>query len=317
MVRTLRPELASIVFIGAIAAAARLTGFDLLMFPELGALSNDIAKRPHGTWATAPLMLVITPLMTAVAGLWITNHLAFGVVSVLLDVVVAMGMIELIQSPIAPGISAGLLPLILQVHSWWYPSAITVGTAALAIISIVHRRFRPLPAITTARDEVDDDLEKAAAKPAWLLPFLLVLAGLAFLATWSGLHFLIYPPLVVIGFEMFAHPLVCPWADRPWHLPLACTLAALIGVCLVNLLGAGVLAAMLSMVAGVTVLRALDLRAPPVLAVGLLPMVLTSPGYGFAATVLAGTSILTISFRLWQAVCLRFIGLGCQTADRQ
>ncbi|MBD8880832.1 HPP family protein [Rhodanobacter sp. 7MK24] len=315
MTRIPGAELGSIVFIGVIAAAARMTGFDLLMFPELGALSNDIMKRPYGTWATAPVMLVITPLVTAVAGLWITDHLAFGVASVLLDVVVAMGVIELIQSPIAPGISAGLLPLVLQVHSWWYPPAITVGTGALAITGIVHRRFQPKPAVSLARDEVDDDLEKAAAKPVWLLPFALVLTALAYLATWTGRHFLLYPPLVVIGFEMFAHPLVCPWADRPWHLPLACTLSALIGVSLVTWLGAGVLAAMLSMAASVVTLRVLALRAPPVLAVGLLPMVLNSPDYSFAASVLVGTLILTISFRLWQATCLRFMGLHLP-ADR-
>src|SRR6202012_1782717 len=104
---------------------------------------NDIIRRPHGTWASAPAMLVLTPLVTAIAGVWIANHMAFGALSVMLDVVIALGVIEAIRSPIAPAISAGLLPLVLGVHSWWYPPAITVGTASLAVIGIMQRRHHP------------------------------------------------------------------------------------------------------------------------------------------------------------------------------
>jgi hypothetical protein len=304
--RSLAPELGSVAFMGVIQLAAGMKGLDLLMFPELGALSNDILRRPSGAWATAPLMLVITPLITAVAGLWIANHMTFGVSSVLLDVVISMSLIELIRSPIAPGISAGLLPLVLGVHSWWYPLAITVGTGALAIISIVRQRIQPPPA-PSMRENIDDTMEKPAPRPIWLLPYLLLLTGLACLAERTGLHFLLFPPLVVIGFEMFAHPLVCPWAIRPWHLPLACTLSAAAGVSLVALLGAGVLAAVLAMSISLVILRTIRLYAPPVLAVGLLPMVIHPVDYTFVATVMASTLILTIAFRLWQALYVRFI----------
>jgi hypothetical protein len=310
LLRTFFLESTSVVFIGAIAFLARWTGFDLLMFPELGALASDIIKRPHGTWARAPVMLVLTPLLTAVIGLWINQHMAFGVVSVLLDVVLAMVLIEAIRSPIAPGISAGLLPLVLDVHSWWYPLAITVGTAALAIISILRLRFHPPRPAPSISDKVDNIMEKPAAKPLWLVPFLLLLAGLAFAAQRDGWRMLLFPPLVVTGFEMFAHPLVCPWARRPWRLPFACALSALVGIAAVNEMGPGVGAAALSMAAGLLILRALDLYAPPALAVGLLPMVLTHPTYRFVAAVLISTVTLTIGFRIWQEICLRW--LRCQ-----
>ena len=305
--RTFCLESTSVVFIGAIAFLARWTGFDLLMFPELGALANDIIKRPHGTWARAPVMLVLTPLLTAVIGMWINQHMAFGVVSVLLDVVLAMVLIEVIRSPIAPGISAGLLPLVLDVHSWWYPLAITVGTAALAIISILRLRWHPPRPAQSISDKVDNVMEKPAAKPLWLVPFLLLVTGLAIAAQRDGWRMLLFPPLVVTGFEMFAHPLVCPWARRPWRLPLACALSALVGVATVNQWGPGVGAAVLSMTAGLLVLRELDLYAPPVLAVGLLPMVLPHPTYRFVMAVLMSTVALTIAFRIWQVICLRWI----------
>jgi hypothetical protein len=54
------------------------------------------------------------------------------------------------------------------------------------------------------------------------------------LAQWSGWRFLLFPPLAVIGFEMFAHSASCPWAGRPLTLPLACALSATGGVAMVG-----------------------------------------------------------------------------------
>jgi hypothetical protein len=90
LLRTIFVRFGSVAFIGAIALVARLTSFDLLMFPELGALSSGIIRRPYGTWASAPAMLILTPLVTAIAGLWITSHKAFGVVAAVLDVTIAL-----------------------------------------------------------------------------------------------------------------------------------------------------------------------------------------------------------------------------------
>lgn len=303
----LRIQFGSVIFISMTALAVRLSGFGLLMFPELGALSDDIIKRPYGKWASAPYMLVLTPLITAVAGVWVTNHLAFGVCSVLLITFASIGVIELVRSPIAPAISAGLLPLVLDVHTWWYPAAITVGTASLAIVSMVRRQFHPHRSPTSMRNTIDNIMEKAPTNPLWLLPFLLLLIGITLLAKIHGLRFLLFPPLVVIGFEMFAHPLVCPWAMRPWRLPFACTLGAAIGVSAVILLGPGIGAASISMIAGILTMRAVDLHAPPVLAIGLLPMIMPHPAYSFAPLVLMSTVALTAVFRMWQGLCLRWL----------
>ncbi|MDE1895298.1 MAG: hypothetical protein KGH90_13315 [Xanthomonadaceae bacterium] len=296
----------SVLFIGAIAAMAHLGGAGLLMFPELGALSNDIFKRPGGTWARAPAMLLLTPLLTAVAGLLIARHMSFGLAAVLLDVGASVTLIHLMRSPIAPAISAGLLPLVLGVHSWWYPPAITFGTAALAVLSVIRRRIEPPVAPSTARDVVDDTMECTPSAPGWLPPFMIVVALLAGLAQATGLRFILFPPLVVIAFEMFAHPQVCPWAVRAWRLPLACALGAAAGVAAVGLFGAGAAAAMTAMAVGLLVLHRLDLHAPPVLAVGLLPLVMPHPGWPFVVAVATGTSLCIVAFRLWQAVAARW-----------
>ena len=122
----------------------------------------------------------------------------------------------------------------------------------------------------------------------------------ALLAALSGERLLLYPPLVVIGFEMFAHTRICPWARRPLVLPLACALTAAAGVFFVSLLGAGPFAAVLSMAFGVVMLRILALHVPPALAVGLLPFVMVHPTYGFPIAVAIGTFLLILSFLMWQ-----------------
>ena len=301
-----RAGLGSALFMGLIALTARLSGVGLLMFPELGALSHDILKRPHGTWASAPLMLVLTPLVTAIMGIAITRHMDYGALSVLLDVLASVLVISASRSPIAPAISAGLLPLVLGVHSWWYPAVITFGTALLAVLSVIQCRLYPPPSRPTARDVVDDVMERTPPALGWLLPFVWVVTLLSGLAQWTGLRFILFPPLVVIGFEMFAHPQVCPWAARPWRLPLACVLSAAAGVGAVGLFGAGMGAAIVVMILGIIILHLLDLHGPPALAVGMLPMVIPHPGWVFVAAVGIGTTLCIVTFRLWQTVCVRW-----------
>ncbi|MDE2155205.1 MAG: hypothetical protein KGJ32_04815 [Xanthomonadaceae bacterium] len=293
---------------GLIALIARLTGVEFVLFPELGALSHDILKRPHGTWARSPIMLVATPVATALVGTLITRHLAYGALPVLLDIGASVLMIFVSRSPIAPAISAGLLPLTMGYRSWWYPPSIVLGTGLLAVISVVVRRWSvqsqsPSPASPdSVRDRVDDTMEIAPFYLGWVSPFLVLLVMLAGIAQWTGMRFVLFPPLVVIAFEMFAHPRVCPWARRVWHLPLACTASAALGVLLVALFGVGIAGTMLSMLGSVLILRALDLHAPPALAVGLLPMIIPHPDYRFVVAVLTGTIMLVGVFVCWRRI---------------
>ena len=132
--------------------------------------------------------------------------------------------------------------------------------------------------------------------------YLPIIALLATLAACSGLRFILFPPLAVIGYELFADPRHCPWALRGWRLPLACTLAAAAGVALVLLCGVGALAAMAALAFGIGVLYVLDLHAPPVLAVGLLPLLIAQPGPGFVLAVALGSSLMMLAFVAWRRV---------------
>jgi hypothetical protein len=296
--RRVAAELISLLYIAIIAEVAIATGAIYILFPELGALSHDIFTRPRGSWARAPLLLVMTPVMTAVVGTLITRNLPYGYLSVVLTVAGALAIVLALRSPIAPAISAGLLPLILGVRSWWYPPGIVFGTVLLAILSIVWRRFVTAPSKATVPSPDEDTAP--GAESWWPIAALMLLVVIAVaVVEFTHMRFVLFPPLVVIGFEMFVHTRRCPWADRIVSLPMVCVLTAAGGFLCQHYLGVGPGASLVAMAWGVLMLRAFDLHVPPALAVALLPQVMDSPTIFYPVAVGVGTLLMTASFALY------------------
>jgi hypothetical protein len=130
-------EILALIYMGAIAFSARTAGFSLLLFPELAALSHDVFTRPRGKWASQPWLLVLTPTITALFGLFVVRHTNFNALALTLIVVVSLLVIKLLKSTIAPAISAGVLPMVLAERSWIYPVDIFAGLGLLALVLLV------------------------------------------------------------------------------------------------------------------------------------------------------------------------------------
>jgi len=306
-------ELIALVYIAIIAEIALATGAFYVLFPELGALSHDVMTRPRGTWANAPLLLAITPALTGVIGIVFTRSLPYGYLSVLLTVGGAIAVVLALRSPIAPAISAGLLPLVLGVKSWWYPPAIALGTVLLAALSVPWKKYcaiRIAPAPVQSEevreelreDLVDDLIELPPHGYGWLVVLMAFVAVAVFFVKLTGLRFVLFPPLVVIGFEMLGHTAICPWAKKPLRLPVACFLTALGGFVSWHFLGVTPLAAACSMAWGIAVLRVCDLHVPPALAVALLPLVMDRPTLAYPFAVGIGTTLLSLWFLAYQRI---------------
>src|SRR6516225_7997329 len=296
-------ELIALVYIAMIAEIAHATGAFYVLFPELGALSHDVFTRPRGTWAEAPVLLAITPVITGAIGIFFTRALPYGYLSVLLTVGGAVAVILTLKSPIAPAISAGLLPLVLGVKSWWYPPGVLLGTVLLAALSLPWKSLTSVPLLPlerTSEDIADDVVERIPGGYYWLFALMLFVVIGVGAAKWTGLRFILFPPLVVIGFEMFGHTATCPWAKRPLLLPIACFLTAAGGLLFWRLLGDRPSAAACAMGWGILVLRVFDLHVPPALAVALLPFVMASPTVAYPFSVGIGTLLMTLWFLLYQ-----------------
>lgn len=131
----------------------------------------------------------------------------------------------------------------------------------------------------------------------------------------TGLRFLLFPPLAVLGFEMFSHPRTCAWGRRPLLMPLACFLTAGGGYLFWRLGGLHPLTAAASMAWGFLVLYILKLHVPPAMAVALIPMIMTRPTAAFPVAVALGTVLLTICYLLYRWL-LRSSRVRRQEADR-
>jgi hypothetical protein len=92
---------------------------------------------PSGKRARSPFILALTPPLTGVVGVCIVKAFPYGPLSMILAIVLCIAIVRGLRSPVAPAISAGVLPVALSVDSWLYPLAIAVGTSMLAGIAIM------------------------------------------------------------------------------------------------------------------------------------------------------------------------------------
>lgn len=299
-----------------IMVAAQCGGQHYLFFPGLAALAYDVLTRPWGKWASQPARLVLTPSLGAVVGVWVTRQFRYHGVAVIALVTLCLLIVAALKSNIAPTIAAGVLPLVLGIKTWIYPSSIAVSLVVLLCLLLpwqryCRRRYRWSGA--TAATNLDDVLETPPGGHAWLVPFYAFVTVMAICAEASGLRLLLFPPLIVIAYAMFAHPESCPWAGKPVALLAACSLISTAGWIAVNVWGKGAFAAGCAMVFGIIVLRVLRFHMPPALAIGLLPLVIPSLSIEFPVSVTIGAAALTLAYLLYRRLNTR--SAQCQTLN--
>jgi hypothetical protein len=307
------PVLATASFLALITALAKASGIGYLLFPELGALGSVVFTDPRGSWARSPLLLAITPFLTALPGVLITRSLPYGPLAVLLDVAVCLLVISGLRSPIVPALSAGVLPLALGITSWHYPLAILAGTGGLALLVILRPRIARGLRLPPAAPSAGPGPARTSAAPSlrtWLPPLAIFLAGGLVLVEVLGSHLVLYPPLMVIAYEMLAQPQHCPWHGRGRAVLVVTGGAALAGWLLVQILGVVPLATLLAVLATALLLHLTCLKCPPAYGLALLPFVIPTPPQTYALLTLAGTAWLLLVVELHRARERRRAGGG-------
>lgn len=281
-----RSDLAVAAFLAAISWIAAVVHLPYVLFPELGALAWAILGQAHHPWARSPALLMLTPLLTGAVGLAVTRHLAYGPLAVLLAVGGSLLVVAALRSPVAPALSAGLLPLALGIRSWTYPFALLIGTAGLALW--IDRRRTAVP-------QPSEPGDAPAPVPAGLPPllswgpvFLVFLLGGLLGVQLLGSPLVLFPPLLVIAFERLAHRQHCSWRHRPGAVLVTANAAALLGLVLEQLLGATPPAVFLASLAAATLLRLSRLCFPPAMGMALLPFVIPQPPLAYPLFTLVG-----------------------------
>jgi hypothetical protein len=301
-------EALSVTFMAAIVAAANLLQLGYVLFPELGALSSDVLLRPQGKWAKVPWQLIATPTLTAVLGIAVGRIAPYGVIPILFTMVASIGIIRFLRSAVAPAISAGVLPIVLGVTSWLYPLCILGTLTALTALLLLWRTTpigKGLSGQSSAARNTVEVLESPPQAKGWFVALFGFVAIMGGAAQFTGWRFLLFPPLIVIAYEMLGHPETCPWAKRPFVFPMICSVAALAGVESVLKIGVNPVSSTLVLAMTLVLLRVCKLRMPPALAIGLIPFVMSSPTPNYAVSVLIGTLALTLWFLAFRKLILR------------
>jgi hypothetical protein len=143
---------------------------------------------------------------------------------------------------------------------------------------------------------VIDELESAPHDRFWVVTLLIFVLLLGVPAQLTGLRFILFPPLIVMAYELFGHPEIPGWMECPALFPLVCVLTACVGVVACHLCRSSAIGVMLTVLCSIAILRAFKVHMPPALAVGLLPFVMTAPNMRYALSVGIGTVALTLCF---------------------
>lgn len=143
-------------------------------------------------------------------------------------------------------------------------------------------------------------LETQPKRYTWLVVLFLFTTAISALASVTGWRFILFPPLLVMAYEMFGHTEACAWAKPPFYFPLACFLTAAMGVLPCRWIRPEPIAVMITLAVSVVLLRVFRLRMPPAISIGLLPFVMMSPTLKFAWSVGIGSVALTVAFLLYR-----------------
>ena len=305
------PCLATATYIALMTALARASGISYLLFPELGALASVVLADPLSSWARSPKLLALTPVLTAVPGVLVTRTMPYGPTALILDLAICLLVIRLLRSPVIPAISAGVLPLVLGITSFLYPVAILVGTGGLALIVMLRSQLMPPLARAQVSPSVPTISTLVAPKSwlqrvPWLLPLAVFLLGALVMVQLLGSHLVLYPPLLVIAWEMLANADECPWQGRSLAVLVVTAGAAVAGTVLVLALGVSPLAAFLAVLVTALLLRLARLRCAPAFGLALLPFVIPAPTLAYPLLTLAGTAWLLLVVKLDQILKIRF-----------
>jgi len=270
--------LAVLLLVIAMFTAALSLSQKEIIFPELAALAVGAWVLGNQRWLDRPLLICISPTLAAVTGTIIVHFLSqYQVVAILLAFVVVSIELSLMRSHITPSISAAILPIFLQIDSLYYPLAVGVLTA---IIALPQQML-----LLTDKKQLDGtgeivQLEQNKGRNflQWLGIFTVV-SSMTFVAFDLHWQFIVAPPLIVTFVEIIRHKE--GMSGKRFKLVVLLGSAALWGTfSMIGLHNMGQLP--LVFVAGCSVIgvlilfRLLKFSFPPAMAIALLPTIISS-----------------------------------------
>lgn len=284
----------------AMVGAAELLGEREVIFPEITALTVGAIAAPKHSWRVSRTRMALLIALCSVIGILIVRFSPLPKAAGLAAAYALCQVIFLLsRTSFAPLISAAALPVLMGTDTIIYPISAVSMTALTCLAQYVLERagicqpeeFRPLPG-------PDGFMWGSAAVRT------VVAAALAFPLISFGAQFCIAPPLLV-AFTEFSNP-QSKARSKPVRTVLIIAACALAGAAsrylLCTLAGFPLtVAAVISVVAALAVMRAAGQFIPPAGALGVLPMIIPEESLlVYPAEVLAGAAVFMAA-----ALCFR------------
>lgn len=284
-----------VILAAAMVGAAEMLGEKEIIFPEITALTVGAIAAPKQSWRVSRLRMVILILLCSVLGILIVRFSPLPkAANLVLAYLVCQALYLCSGTSFAPMISAAALPVLMDTETIIYPiSAVTMTLLTVTAQYILERagkykreEFTPLP----RRDGFC--WLSAAART-------IIAAALAVPLIHFGYNFCIAPPLLV-AFTEFSNP-ESGARKRPIKTVLIITGCAASGAVFRYLLcvifGLPLtLAAVLSVLTALIIMRFAKQYIPPAGALGVLPMIIPAEALLiYPAEIFAGAAVFMLA----------------------
>jgi len=279
-----------------------------IIFPEGAALVMGIWVVGLPGWSSSRWRVALLPPAFACAGVLLLRLDLSQTAAVLLAVTVGLIALGLLDTRLAPALSAAVLPIVFDVREWSYPLAVLV--ISLVVAAGMARLVAPEIAGSTGR------YPWRIAAGAWLVISAWIVAGGELLALSSVV---LAPPLFVSALEWLGRETLHV-ADglRRWALLAG---AALAGSCAVALVDVNWISGTLAVLATLVLMRVLATIHPPALAIALIPQILDGADpLSFTLSIAAGAGALNAGIlcanRVQRGLCGRKL-VGVQDGEHR
>ena len=261
-------------------ALASALGTHEIVFPEGAALVMGIWVLGLPGWSSSRWRVAVLPPAFACAGVLLQRLDLAQTTTVLVAVTAGLIALQLLDTRLAPALSAAVLPIVFDVRAWSYPLSVLV--ISLVVAAGMARLGRPELRGLTGR------YPWRVIGGAWLAISAWILAGGELLALSSVV---LAPPLFVSALDWLGR-------ETPRVQDLVRRLALIAGAALagsgaVALVPVAWISGALAVLATLVLMRVLVTAHPPALAIALIPQILDSSGaLDFALAIVAGASAL-------------------------
>ncbi len=274
----------SLVLILAMVSIAEITGEREIIFPEVAALvvgSWVLEKQP---WKVSKLGLVGLMTLCSIVGVFIVRYVNLGLTMEVLIGLVFTGLIlKLSKTTLVPIISACILPIVLRTETWVYPISVFILT--ILIVSIKYF-IEDYGVSEEVREEFKEEIAKLERNTSLrkkefirLFKIFITVGILTYFSVKFNITLLIAPPLIVAFIELTNEH--CKFRQRSKSLLFLFIVVAILGfifrIGFNEYLGMPLwLCTIFLLISLFICFEIFNMYFPPVAAIAVLPMLLTS-----------------------------------------